>query len=493
MVDVVLPGLLAPAGEGNALLVQANGSRARLAHIVTLGCQMNVRDSQTLAGMLAQMGYGFTDRIEEADLVLFNTCSVRENPERKVYGQVAGLRALKERRPGMIIGIAGCMPQQRPELDRMKESLPHVDLIMGTLNLHRFPELLQQVIETGRRAVEVWHDEGEIVEGLPVLRDPGAVTAFVSAIYGCDYRCTFCVVPNTRGRQRSRLPQAVEREVRELVGQGVKEVTLLGQTVNAYGRDLPGRSVTLASLLERLSSVEGLERIRFTSNHPRELTDDLIEAMARLPKVAEHIHLAVQSGSDRILHRMGRRYTAAEFADLVERLRSAVPGLAVTTDIIVGFPGETEEDFQATLELVRRVRFDSAFTFVYSPRPGTAALKLPDPVPEPVKRDRIQRLIELQNAISLERNQPYRGQVVEVLVEGASETNPDRLSGRTRTNKVVVFDAPGEERQRLMGRLVPVYVEDVNTWTLFGRRDMPAAMAAGPKAASAAAAPPRAG
>lgn len=457
-------------GEGNGqALASRIERRSRLAYIVTLGCQMNVRDSQTLAGMLAQMGYGFTDRMEEADLILFNTCSVRENPERKVYGQVASLRPLKARRPDLIIGITGCMPQQQPELVRMQESLPHVDLIMGTLNLHRFPELLQQVMETGRRVVEVWHEEGEIVEGLPVLREPGSVAAFVSAIYGCDYRCTFCVVPNTRGRQRSRRPEAIEAEVRQLVAEGVREVTLLGQTVNAYGRDLPDASVTLAGLLQRLSTIEGLERLRFTSNHPREVTDDLIGAMATFPKVMEHIHLAVQSGSDRILHRMGRRYTAGEFIELVERMRAEIPGLAVTTDIIVGFPGETEEDFEATLELVRKVRFDSAFTFVYSPRPGTAALRLPDPVPEPVKRERIQRLIELQNAISLERNLPYRGQVVEVLVEGASEKDPSRLSGRTRTNKVVVFDAPASERQRLVGQVVPIRIEDVNTWTLFGR------------------------
>ncbi|WP_324717777.1 tRNA (N6-isopentenyl adenosine(37)-C2)-methylthiotransferase MiaB [Carboxydochorda subterranea] len=447
---------------------QVNGRRPK-AHIVTLGCQMNVRDSQTLAGMLQRMGYGFADRVEDADLVLFNTCSVRENPERKIYGQVAALQALKQRRPGMLIGICGCMPQQRPELERMRKELPHVDLILGTFNLHRFPDLLQQVVETGRPVVEVWHDEGEIVEGLPVLREPGSVTAFVSIIYGCDYRCTFCVVPNTRGRQRSRRPEAIEQEVRELVAQGVREVTLLGQTANAYGRDLPQEHLSLARLLERLSAIDGLERIRFTSNHPREMTEDLIEAMARLPKVAEHVHLAVQSGSDRMLHRMGRRYTADEFVALVERMRQAIPELSVTTDIIVGFPGETDADFRATLDLVRTVRFDGAFTFVYSPRPGTAALKLPDPVPEPVKRERIQELIAVQNAISLERNLAYRDRTVEVLVEGQSERSAQRLSGRTRTNKVVVFDAPAEERHALIGRLVPIVIEDVNTWTLFGR------------------------
>lgn len=473
-------------GEANARATpSASTRRGRLAHIVTLGCQMNVRDSQTLAGMLARMGYGFTDRMDEADLILFNTCSVRENPERKIYGQVSSLRALKERRPDLIIGITGCMPQQRPELEKMQASLPHVDLIMGTLNLHRFPELLQQVMETGRRVVEVWHDEGPIVEGLPVLRDPGSVTAFVSIIYGCDYRCTFCVVPNTRGRQRSRRPEAIEEEVRGLVAEGVREVTLLGQTVNAYGRDLPEGGITLAELLRRLSRIEGLERLRFTSSHPREVTEELIEAMAELPKVMEHIHLAVQSGSDRILHRMGRRYTAQEFIEQVAAMRRRIPNLAITTDIIVGFPGETEQDFEATLDLVRTVRFDGAFTFVYSPRPGTAALRLPDPVPEPVKRERIQRLIELQNAISLERNLPYRGRVEEVLVEGASEKDPERLSGRTRTNKVVVFDAPPSARARLIGQLVDVRIEDVNTWTLFGRLTEPQQEAAALGAASA--------
>ena len=475
-------------GSGRPAAPPTQG-RGRLAHIVTLGCQMNVRDSQTLAGMLARMGYGFTDRMEEADLILFNTCSVRENPERKIYGQVGRLRRLKERRPHLVIGITGCMPQQRPELERMQAELPHVDLIMGTLNLHRFPELLQQVMETGRRVVEVWHDEGPVVEGLPVLREPGSVTAFVSVIYGCDYRCTFCVVPNTRGRQRSRRPEAIEAEVRELVASGVREVTLLGQTVNAYGRDLPD-GVTLAALLRRLSSIDGLERLRFTSNHPREVTDELVEAMATLPKVMEHIHLAVQSGSDRILHRMGRRYTAGEFVELVRAMRARIPGLAVTTDIIVGFPGETEEDFDETLRLVREVRFDGAFTFVYSPRPGTAALRLPDPVPEPVKRERIQRLIQLQNAISLERNQALVGRVEEVLVEGASEKDPRRLSGRTRTNKVVVFDAPASRREALIGRVVPIRIEAANTWTLFGRLE--AAEARDEAVAAAAAAGPAA-
>ncbi len=443
--------------------------RGRLAHIVTLGCQMNVRDTQTLMGMLSQMGYGFTDDVESADLVLFNTCSVRENPERKVYGQVAALRELKQRRPGMLIGICGCMPQQPSELARMQRSLPHVDLILGTLNLHRFPELLSRAEQTGRQVVEVWHDEGDVIEGLPVWREPGSVKAFVNVVYGCDYRCTFCVVPTTRGRQRSRRPEAVEAEVRALVAEGVREVTLLGQTANAYGRDLEGEGITLASLLRRLDAVEGLERIRFTSNHPREMTDDLLEAMATLPKVCEHIHLAVQSGSDRILHRMGRRYSCQEYVDLVERMRRAIPGLAVSTDIIVGFPGETEEDFERTMELVRRVRFDSAFTFVYSPRPGTAALRLPDPVPEPVKRERIMRLIELQNRISLEQNLLYRGRVVEVLVEGASEKDPRRLCGRTRTNKIVVLDEDPAQRADRVGQRVPVAIDDVTPWTLFGR------------------------
>ena len=445
----------------------APSGQQRHAHIVTLGCQMNVRDSQTLAGMLVAMGYRLTDRLESADVILFNTCSVRENPERRVFGQIAALRALKEQRPELVIGICGCMPQQKDELARMQRELPHVDLILGTLNLHRFPQLLQQVLDTGRPVVEVWHEEGDVVEGLPVWREPGSIKAFVNIIHGCDYRCTFCVVPNTRGRQRSRRPEAIEAEVRELAAQGVKEVTLLGQTANAYGRDLP-EPTSLARLLHRLDPIEGIERIRFTSNHPLEVTEELIEAMAALRKVCEHIHLAVQSGSDRILHRMGRRHTAEEFVALVEAMRHRIPGLAVTTDLIVGFPGETEADFEQTLELVRRVRFDAAFTFVYSPRPGTAALRLPDPVPEPVKRERIQRLIELQNRITFQRNQQLVGQRVEVLVEGDSERNPGRLSGRTRTHKVVVLDVPSGSRRDLVGRLVHARIVSASMWTLFG-------------------------
>ncbi|MBO8140987.1 MAG: tRNA (N6-isopentenyl adenosine(37)-C2)-methylthiotransferase MiaB [Firmicutes bacterium] len=439
------------------------------AHIVTLGCQMNELDTQTMFGLLARMGYSRTDDPAEADVILYNTCSVRENPERKVYGQVGLLKKLKEAKPHLIIGICGCMPQSRVERQKLWERLPHVDLIFGTMNLHRLPELLMQVQETGQRVMEVWDEEGDIVEGLPVVRED-RLKAYVTIIYGCDYRCSFCIVPQTRGRQRSRRAGYIINEVEQLAAEGYKEVTLLGQTVDAYGKDL-GDGTTLASLLWRLNEIPGLERIRFTTSHPRDITDDLIIAMRDAGKVCEHLHLPVQSGNNRILKLMGRRYTREEYLALIDKLRSNIPGLTITTDIIVGFPGETDEEFEDTVRLVKEVQFDGAFTFIYSPRPGTGAPRLPNPVPEEVQRTRIHRLIEIQNEITAARNRALVGTVQEVLVEGKSEKDPARLTGRTRGNKIVVFH--GDEA--LVGRVVPVRITEARTWTLVGDVEVAAA------------------
>jgi len=431
-------------------------------HIVTLGCQMNVLDTETMLGLLAREGYASTDDPAEADLILYNTCSVRENPERKVYGQVGVLKKLKEANPELVIGICGCMPQSKVERQNLWDRLPHVDLIFGTMNLHRLPELLQQVKETGQRVMEVWDEHGDIVEGLPVMRED-KLKAYVTIIYGCDYRCSFCIVPQTRGRQRSRRPEAIVAEVERLAAEGYKEVTLLGQTVDAYGKDL-GDGTTLASLLRRLNEIDGIERLRFTTSHPRDITPELIDAMAECDKVCEHLHLPVQSGSDRILKRMARRYNRQQYVDLVNRLRDRIPDLALTTDIIVGFPGETEEDFQQTLSLVEEVRFDSSFTFIYSPRPGTGAPNLPDPTTEEEKRERLHRLNEVQARITREASLALKDKVVEVLVEGASQHDPRLLSGRTRTNKIVSFAGPAE----LRGQLVSVRITRPRTWTLVG-------------------------
>lgn len=455
-----MPKAFVPAGQPAA----AKGGTAGKAHIVTFGCQMNERDSETLAGYLEQMGYGFTDDPEEADLILFNTCSVRENPERKVYGRVGELRRLKARRPHLVVGICGCMMQQPHEVERVRRELPHVDLIFGTMNIHRFPELLARVLATRAPVVEVWHEEGEVVEGLPVRRGD-SLKAWVTVMYGCDKFCTYCIVPKTRGRERSRKPEDILAECSQLGREGYKEITLLGQNVNSYGHDL-GTGIDFAGLLWMVNNrTPGIERIRFTTSHPWDVTDRLIDAIAHAGKVCEHLHLPVQAGSDRVLKRMGRRYTVADYLRLVERLRRACPEISLTTDIIVGFPGETDQDFAGTLRLVEEAEFDGAYTFIYSPRYGTPATRLKDPVPEAVARERIQRLIELQNGITRRKMEAMVGRTVEVLVEGRSKTDPGRLFGRTRTNKHVVF--PGDAGA-LTGRLVDVRITAAQTWNLFG-------------------------
>ncbi|REJ34827.1 MAG: tRNA (N6-isopentenyl adenosine(37)-C2)-methylthiotransferase MiaB [Bacillota bacterium] len=438
------------------------------AYIVTFGCQMNELDTQTMYGLLAGLGYEKTYDIEEADLILYNTCSVRENPERKVYGQVHSLKELKEKKPDLIIGISGCMPQSKVERQKLWERLPHVDLIFGTMNIHRLPELITQVQQTGQRVMEVWDEHGDIVEGLPVVRED-KLKAFVTIIYGCDYRCSFCIVPQTRGRQRSRRAGYIINEVEQLAAEGYKEVTLLGQTVDAYGKDL-GDGTTLASLLWRLNEIDGIERLRFMTSHPRDITDELIDCMRDAEKVMEQLHLPVQSGNDRILKLMGRRYNRRQYLELVEKLRANIPDLTLTTDIIVGFPGETEEEFEDTISLVKEVEYDSAFMFIYSPRPGTGAPNLPDHVPEEVKRERIHRLIEVQNEISARKNAAMVGSVQEVLVEGKNEKEPGMLNGRTRGNKIVTF--PGGEE--LVGRIIPVRITRARTWTLVGEAEVPA-------------------
>ncbi|HPT61405.1 MAG TPA: tRNA (N6-isopentenyl adenosine(37)-C2)-methylthiotransferase MiaB [Bacillota bacterium] len=417
----------------------------KLFAILTFGCQMNVRDSETIKGILESLGYIETDNPDEADLLLFNTCSVRENPERKVYGRI---QQYKED-SGKIIGICGCMVQQGAEFEYIKNELPQVRLVFGTHNIHELPELLEKA-EEGQRVLNVWEDKQEIVEGLPAKRDQG-VKAFVNISYGCNNFCTYCIVPYTRGREKSRTPENIISEVRELAQNGYKEVTLLGQNVNSYGKDL---GLDFAALLEKVHEVEGIERIRFTTSHPKDLSDRLIAAFKNLPKLCEHLHLPVQAGSDRILKKMNRRYTREQYLELVAKLRDAVPGIALTTDIIVGFPGETEEDFLQTLDIVEKVRYDSAFTFIYSPRKGTPAAEMPDQVDEEVKKERIYRLIDLQNRVSGEINQEIVGSTVEVLVEGTSKTDPSRLTGKTRSNKTINF--PGDVG--LIGRTVQVEV-----------------------------------
>ncbi len=422
----------------------------RFYHLITFGCQMNDHDSEVLAGILEGMGYRAVDRAEAADLVVINTCCVRASAENKVYARLGELGRLKRRKPHLVIAVGGCLPQREGAAEELMRRFPQVDVIFGARNLHRLPELLARVA-AGRPVVGLWAPPDEPPEGLPARRAPG-VKAWVTVMYGCSNFCSYCVVPFVRGPERSRPPEAIVAEVEDLARRGYREVTLLGQNVNAYGRDLG--NITFADLLRRLDRVSGVMRIRFTTSHPRDFDDRLIEVLAAGRHLCEHVHLPVQAGSNRVLGRMNRGYTREQYLDLVDRLRAALPGVGLTTDIMVGFPGEDEEDFEATLDLVRRVRFDAAFTFIYNPRPGTPAAAWPEQVPLEVRRRRIRELIALQRQISLENNRAEEGRVVEVLVEGPSETDSGRLCGRTRSFKMVVFPGASD----LVGKLVRVEI-----------------------------------
>ncbi len=433
-------------------------------YLKTMGCQMNDHDSEVITGILSSLGYQATETVNDADLILYNTCCVRENPERKVYGHIEAFRRLKEQNPELVIGICGCMPQQKQELQKMLKKLPHVDLIFGTHNIHRLPELLERTAG-GERIVEVW-DEAQYGEGqdsrddLPVQRSNN-LKAYVNVIYGCTNFCTYCIVPYVRGKEHSREPEAIRNDVQGLVSEGYKEITLLGQNVNAYGKDL-SKTKSFSDLLEDLNVIEGLERIRFTTSHPRDMGPDLIQALAQLDRVCEHLHLPVQAGSTNLLKRMNRGYTREYYLNLVDQVRKAVPGISLTTDLIVGFPGETDEDFKETLSLVEQVGFDSAFTFIYSPREGTPAAKFSNQIPEEIKKERIYQLIELQNSISDAHMKLLIGSTQELLVEGRSK---EGLIGRTRTNRQVYFSGSAD----LVGSLVSVEITEAGTWSLQGR------------------------
>lgn len=430
--------------------------------IQTFGCQMNEHDSERLAGMLEAMGYEPCGSAEEADVVLLNTCCVRESAERRIYGRIAELKRLKMERPHVLVGVGGCLTQQPGAAETVRRRWPHVDFIFGTHNLHQVPELMRRAREEARTVVEIWEEEGESAGDLPVVRTDG-VRAWVTIMHGCNNFCSYCIVPYVRGRERSRRPEEIVGEVRGLGEQGFREVTLLGQNVNSYGKDLQ-QGMDFADLLAALDVIPGIERIRYMTSHPRDFSQKLIDTIAGSEKVCEHVHLPVQAGSNRILRLMNRGYTREAYLDLVARIRAAVPGVAITTDIIVGFPGETGDDFEDTIDLVERAEFDAAFTFLYSPRSGTAAAELPGEPEAGTKKERLHRLMEVQNASSLAANRRLVGRVVQVLVEGPSKTDPAILSGRTRTNKIVLFPADGHRA----GALLPVRVREALTWTLKG-------------------------
>ncbi|MDF2927048.1 MAG: dimethylallyladenosine tRNA methylthiotransferase [Paenibacillaceae bacterium] len=429
--------------------------------IYTFGCQMNEHDTETMKGLLEEMGYRETDDRRQSDVILLNTCAVRENAEDKVFGELGHMKTLKAERPGLILGVCGCMSQEEPVVHRILQKHPFVDMIFGTHNIHRLPFLLREAYFSKEMMVEVWSQEGNIIENLPKKRE--GIKASVNIMYGCDKFCTYCIVPYTRGKERSRRPEDVLAEVRELARQGFREVMLLGQNVNAYGKDFENLDYTLGDLMEDVSKIN-IPRVRFTTSHPRDFDDRLIEVLARGGNLMEHIHLPVQSGSSAILKAMSRKYTREQYLELVRKIRAAIPDVVLTTDIIVGFPGETDVQFEETMSLVREVGFDMAYTFLYSPREGTPAAAMADDVPEQVKKERLYRLNELLGEFGKAGNEALRGRTVEVLVEGESKNNPEVLAARTRTFKLVHFKGPKE----LVGSLVHVRITEPQTWLLKG-------------------------
>ncbi|MBS3994637.1 MAG: tRNA (N6-isopentenyl adenosine(37)-C2)-methylthiotransferase MiaB [Alkaliphilus sp.] len=435
--------------------------------IETYGCQMNEHDSEKLAGILDNLHYIETSNITEADLVIFNTCCVRESAEFKVYGNLGHLKSIKKKNPDMIIAVCGCMMQQSSVVDLIKKKYNHVDLIFGTHNLHNFPQLLENCKQSDSMLVEVWEEEGEIVEGIPAIRKYD-LKAFVNIMYGCNNFCTYCIVPYTRGRERSRSKSEIVSEISKLVTGSTKEITLLGQNVNSYGKTLEP-NIEFADLLIEINRIEGLERIRFMTSHPKDISIRLIEAMRDCDKICEHIHLPVQSGSTKILKLMNRDYTKAQYLELIEVFKREIPNLSITTDIIVGFPGETEEDFEETLDLVKTVEFDAAYTFIYSIREGTPAAQLGDQISDEVKHERFNRLVSLLNDIANKKNKSLLGKVLDVLVEGKSKYDDTKLMGRTRTSKLVNFAAS----EGLIGHTVPVKITVAKTFSLNGELQIP--------------------
>ena len=432
-------------------------------HITTMGCQMNARDSEKLSGVLAEAGCEETEG-EDADILLFNTCTVRENANEKLYGHLGLVKHLKKEKPGMLIGICGCMMQEADEVVRIREKYRFVDLVFGTHNLWKFPELLYACLAEGRRVIDASETPDVCRDSMPVRRKVPFKSG-VNIMYGCNNFCTYCIVPYVRGRERSREPGEILREIRRLADDGVKEVMLLGQNVNSYGKTLE-QPVSFADLLRRVAEVDGIERVRFMTSHPKDLSDDLIQAIRETPKVCRHLHLPLQSGSSRILKQMNRRYTKESYLALVDRIRTAIPEIGLTTDIIVGFPGETEEDFEETLDVIRRCSFQSAFTFLYSRRTGTPAAAMADQVPPDVMADRMQRLIGLVQELASRAADRDLGKTVPVLVEEKDAHAPGSLTGRLGNNLMVHF--PGEES--LIGQIVDVELTESRGFYYMGRR-----------------------
>ena len=428
--------------------------------VKTYGCQGNLADSEKISGILEQLGFVKVQSEEVADVVLFNTCAIRENAENRIYGELGRIKRIKKNRPDMIIGICGCMMQEENTIEYIQKKYPHVDLIFGTHNITDLPKYLNHNLNN-RKVIDVKSIEGDIVENVPVVRDH-PYKAWVNIMYGCDEFCTYCIVPYTRGKERSRRPEDILKEVQDLANAGYQEVTLLGQNVNAYGNDLK-IDYTFADLLKDLNKIN-IPRIRFTTSHPRDFDDATIEAMALGGNIMPHLHLPVQSGNDEVLKRMNRKYTSADYIEKMTKLKEAVPGISITTDIIVAFPGETEEQFQDTIKLVKTIEFEGAFTFIYSPREGTPAAKYENPLTGEEKKQRLLTLNKVINAYTNKGHKRFENEIVEVLVDGYSKNNDNMLTGYTKHNMLVNFEGTKE----LVGKIVKVKVLKAYTWHLLG-------------------------
>ncbi len=439
--------------------------------IFTMGCQLNENDSEKICGMLEEMGYTLTENFKEANLVIFNTCCVRENAEDKLFGKLGELKKIKEEN-GTIIAIGGCMMQEKHITEKIKESYPFVDLLFGTHTLHKLPQDLYLVINRKQKEEDIINIEGKIYEGLPIKRTSN-LQASVTIMNGCNNFCSYCIVPYVRGRERSRQPKEIIKEVQELAKAGYKEITLLGQNVNSYLRVEKEKKIpfeeyqginSFATLLKAINEIEGIERIRFISPHPKDFTDDVIEAITKCDKVCKLVHLPLQAGSTKVLKDMNRKYTKEQYLELVEKMRKNIPNLTLSTDIIVGFPGETEEDFEDTLDVVQKVGYEQVYMFIYSRRIGTPGDKMQNQIPEEIKHTRFDRLKEIVESKIAENNEKYIGTTQKILVEGKSKNNENTLTGRTDSNKVVIFEGEND----LIGKMLNIKIVEEHMWYLKG-------------------------
>ena len=439
--------------------------------ILTMGCQLNENDSEKLCGMLEKMGYEKTENQQEADIALFNTCCVRENAEDKLFGKLGELKRLKEEK-GIIIAIGGCMMQEKHITDKIKQSYPFVDIIFGTHTLHKFPQDLYKVLTQKTKLEDILDIDGKVYEGLPIKRDSN-IKASVTIMNGCNNFCSYCIVPYVRGRERSREPRAIIEEVKDLAKQGYKEITLLGQNVNSYLRVEREKQIpfeeyegvhSFATLLEAINKIDGIERIRFISPHPKDFTDDVIDAISKCEKVCKLVHLPLQSGNTKVLKEMNRKYTKEQYLNLVDKMKVKIPNLTLSTDIIVGFPGETDEEFEDTLDVVRKVKFEQVYMFIYSRRVGTPGDRMENQIPEEIKHKRFDKLKELVESQIEENNQKYVGTIQKVLVEGKSKNNQELLTGRTDSNKVVIFEGD----KSLIGQMINLKIVSEHMWYLKG-------------------------